>query len=65
MHHIDYGLGVLTARASRRLAADRPFDLGPCTSGCSPQASWPAWKFTERFYEIGSPEGLEETRASS
>ena len=64
MRHIDYGLGVLTrARAG---APSRPIARSTSrrsTSTCSPQAIWRPSKSRERFYEIGSPEGLEETRA--
>ena len=63
MHHIDYGLGVLTARALAPFPADRPFDLAPVYQQLLAAGDLAAVEVFERFYEIGSPEGLEETRA--
>jgi NDP-sugar pyrophosphorylase family protein len=63
MRHIDYGLGVLTARALAPFPADRPFDLAPVYQLLLAAGELAAVEVTDRFYEIGSPEGLEETRA--
>ena len=63
MHHIDYGLGVLTARALGPFPADRPFDLAPVYQQLLAAGDLAAVEVSDRFYEIGSPEGLEETRA--
>jgi NDP-sugar pyrophosphorylase family protein len=63
MRHIDYGLGVLTARALAPFPADRPFDLALVYQHLLAESELAAVEVTERFYEIGSPAGLEETRA--
>jgi len=63
MRHIDYGLGVLTARALAPFPADRPFDLAPVYQQLLAAGELAAVEVPDRFYEIGSPEGLEETRA--
>jgi NDP-sugar pyrophosphorylase family protein len=63
MHHIDYGLGVLTDRAFDSFPSDQPFDLAAVYRRLLEQDDLAAVEVFERFYEIGSPEGLEETRA--
>jgi NDP-sugar pyrophosphorylase family protein len=63
MRHIDYGLGVLTARALDPFPDDRPFDLAPVYQQLLAAGELAGLEVTERFYEIGSPDGLEETRA--
>jgi NDP-sugar pyrophosphorylase family protein len=63
MRHIDYGLGVLTARALAPFPADRAFDLAPVYQHLLAESDLAAVEVGERFYEIGSPAGLEETRA--
>jgi MurNAc alpha-1-phosphate uridylyltransferase len=62
MRHIDYGLGVLTARAFAHFPPDRPFDLAPVYQDLLAAGDLAAVEVADRFYEIGSPEGLEETR---
>lgn len=63
MRHIDYGLGVLTSRALATFPPDRPFDLALVYQRLLADNELAALEVSERFYEIGSPEGLEETRA--
>lgn len=63
MRHIDYGLGVLTSRALGTFPPDRPFDLALVYQRLLANDDLAAFEVSERFYEIGSPEGLEETRA--
>jgi NDP-sugar pyrophosphorylase family protein len=63
MHHVDYGLGVLTEPALMAFPADRPFDLGAVYQRLLAAGELAAFEVFERFHEIGSPEGLEETRA--
>jgi NDP-sugar pyrophosphorylase family protein len=63
MHHIDYGLGVLTARALATVPTDRPFDLAAVYQRLLADGDLAGLEVTDRFYEIGSPEGLEEARA--
>jgi MurNAc alpha-1-phosphate uridylyltransferase len=63
MQHIDYGLGVLTDRALAPVPPDRPFDLAAVYQHLLAGDDLSGVEITDRFYEIGSPEGLEETRA--
>jgi NDP-sugar pyrophosphorylase family protein len=62
MRHIDYGLGVLTARALACFP-DGAFDLAPVYQQLLAASDLAAVEVSSRFYEIGSPEGLKETRA--
>jgi N-acetyl-alpha-D-muramate 1-phosphate uridylyltransferase len=63
MRHIDYGLGVLTEGALARFPSDEPFDLATVYERLLAAGELAAFEVGDRFYEIGSPEGLEETRA--
>jgi len=67
MHHIDYGLGILTPDAfvpwARDAGNDEPFDLAAVYQHLIAVDSLAGYEVQQRFYEIGSPEGLEETRA--
>lgn len=63
MHHIDYGLGVLTDRALAPVPSDRPSDLAAVYQRLLAEDDLAGVETSDRFYEIGSPEGLEETRA--
>jgi NDP-sugar pyrophosphorylase family protein len=63
MHHIDYGLGVLSGQALEPYPGDRPFDLASVYRDLLAAGELTGFEVTSRFYEIGSPEGLEETRA--
>jgi hypothetical protein len=61
MRHIDYGLGILSAS----LIADRPpdsvFDLAEIYHDLSLRGELAGLEVFERFYEIGSQTGLQET----
>jgi N-acetyl-alpha-D-muramate 1-phosphate uridylyltransferase len=63
MQHIDYGLGVLSAAALDDYPDKAPFDLELVYQDLLARDVLAAYEVTSRFYEIGSPEGLEETRA--
>jgi NDP-sugar pyrophosphorylase family protein len=63
MRHIDYGLGVLTAGALAPVPPDRPSDLVAVYQRLLADGDLAGVEVGDRFYEIGSPEGLEETRA--
>jgi NDP-sugar pyrophosphorylase family protein len=63
MRHIDYGLGVLTPDALADVPEDRPHDLASVYQRLLANDDLAGLEVTERFYEIGSPAGLEETRA--
>lgn len=63
MHHIDYGLGVLDGDVFERYAPEVPFDLATVYRDLLAADDLAGFEVTSRFYEIGSPEGLAETRA--
>jgi NDP-sugar pyrophosphorylase family protein len=62
MRHIDYGLGVLDRRALDVVPDGRPYDLAAVYQEMLRIGRLAALEVSERFYEIGSPAGLEETR---
>jgi len=62
MQHIDYGLGVLSTAALNTVPADRPWDLADLYADLLAREELAAYEMRTRFYEIGSPAGLEDTR---
>ena len=60
MHHIDYGLGGFRARVFDAVPADEPYDLAAVYQGVLRQGELAAWESPQRFYEIGSKEGIRE-----
>jgi NDP-sugar pyrophosphorylase family protein len=62
MQHIDYGLGVFRKSAFDR-APDEAFDLVAVYQRLLAAGSLAGFEVNERFFEVGSPEGLEATRA--
>jgi NDP-sugar pyrophosphorylase family protein len=60
MRHIDYGIAVLSARVFAPFPHDRAFDLAEVYSRLVSEKEMAAYEVNERFYEIGSPEGLAE-----
>ena len=63
MEHIDYGLGVLTRVAFEGYPAASPFDLADLYHELALAGKLAAHEVQERFYEIGSHEGLKETES--
>jgi NDP-sugar pyrophosphorylase family protein len=61
MAHIDYGLAVLAARALEEWEAGIAFDLADLYHALSVRGELAGWEVRERFYEIGSVAGIEET----
>lgn len=61
MRHIDYGLGVVRSAAFSAYAADEIFDLADVFAGLSAQGQLGGYEVRERFYEIGTFNGLRET----
>jgi len=61
MRYIDYGLGVFRAEAFQHLPAGKPSDLTALYGDLLRRRQLAAFEVQERFYEIGSPEGLKET----
>jgi NDP-sugar pyrophosphorylase family protein len=63
MFHIDYGLGILSASVLDDYPLDHPFDLADVYHRLSLQGLLAGYEVFDRFYEIGTPEGLMETEA--
>jgi NDP-sugar pyrophosphorylase family protein len=61
MTHIDYGATLLRASALVRLPEDRPSDLADLFTSMVEEGAMVGHEVTQRFYEIGSPQGLAET----
>jgi NDP-sugar pyrophosphorylase family protein len=62
MQYIDYGLGVFERRAFDTIPATGSRDLSCVYQEMLGRGELAALEVTERFYEIGSTSGLEETR---
>lgn len=62
MCHIDYGLGVLHAEALADVPSNQVYDLADVYVGLLARDRLAGFEVNQRFYEIGSPTGLEETR---
>ena len=63
MHHIDYGLGAFRKKAFDQWSDDEVFDLVAVYQDLLARDELMGYEVTTRFYEIGSPSGLEDTRA--
>ena len=63
MQHIDYGLGLLRREALINVPDGQSYDLADVYQELVAQDQLAGFEVSHRFYEIGSPEGLEETRA--
>ena len=63
MHHIDFGLGLLQARALAGWPRDEVVDLAAIYSRLVDQGELTGYEVKQRFYEIGSPAGLRELDA--
>jgi len=61
MLHIDYGLGILSASSVLDRPGDTPFDLADIYHSLSVRGELAGFEVFERFYEIGSQAGLQET----
>jgi NDP-sugar pyrophosphorylase family protein len=61
MHYIDYGLGVFRAEAFQSLPAGKVCDLAELYAELLKRNQLAAFEVRERFYEIGSASGLQET----
>jgi NDP-sugar pyrophosphorylase family protein len=62
MRHIDYGLGVFNQSAFGIVSDDQPYDLETLYQVLLKQGDLAAFEVSQRFYEVGSFAGLEETR---
>lgn len=63
MRHIDYGLGIYSARAFAGSPMGSEFDLSELQRDLIARGAMAGFEVTERFYEIGSSAGLAETDA--
>jgi NDP-sugar pyrophosphorylase family protein len=63
MRHIDYGLGLFAPAAFDRVPEGQPADLAALYASLLAQGQLAAYEVHERFYEIGSFEGIEATSA--
>ena len=61
MRYIDYGLGVFCAEAFQAVPAGKSCDLAETYADLLRSKQLAAFEVRERFYEIGSPAGLQET----
>jgi NDP-sugar pyrophosphorylase family protein len=62
MQHIDYGVSLLSTDVLASWPADEPFDLADVLSDMAARGELLGHEVTQRFYEIGSHQGLEETQ---
>ncbi len=62
MRHIDYGLGALRHSAFAGTVEDETIDLAVLYQELLARNDLAGYEVPTRFYEIGSPSGLEETR---
>jgi NDP-sugar pyrophosphorylase family protein len=61
MSHIDYGLAVVSAQVLTPYTNNQAFDLADVYQALSIQGQLAGLEVHERFYEIGSHNGLKET----
>lgn len=61
MQHIDYGLGALRADALGEYSIGQPFDLADLYRDLVRKRQLVGYEVDQRFYEIGSFEGLAES----
>jgi len=63
MHYIDYGLGLLQNAALQAYPAGQSFDLSKVYNDLSLTGDLAGYEVFERFYEIGSHQGIADTQA--
>ena len=61
MVYIDYGLGVLSKSVVEKFYQEKIFDLGTIYEALANTQQLAGFEVFERFYEIGSPDGLAQT----
>ena len=61
MQYIDYGLGAFTLKAFDVVPSGKAFDLADLYCAILETGELAGFEVKQRFYEIGSPEGLTET----
>ncbi len=63
MRHVDYGLGVFRREACKRIPDGRSYDLASLYQGLVKDHALAALEMPERFYEIGSLQGIRDLEA--
>ena len=63
MAHVDFGLSVLSSAVFAPYAAAKVLDLSDICRDLSRSGRLAAFEVAERFYEIGSPQGIADTEA--
>lgn len=63
LHHIDYGLSILSREVLETRQPGQPFDLADLYTELASSGKMAGHEVFERFYEIGSPQGLQDTDA--
>src|SRR5262249_16865505 len=63
MTYVDYGVALLRRPALERIPPEQPYDLANLYSTLVAEGQMVGYEVHQRFYEIGSPTGLEETEA--
>lgn len=63
MHYIDYGLSVLQGTALETYSTEQSFDLSKVYNDLSLASELAGFEVFERFYEIGSHQGIIDTQA--
>ncbi len=63
MKYLDYGLGIFSKQVLAQIPEHKPYDLALLYQRLLQQKTLAGYEITQRFYEIGSHQGLEETDA--
>lgn len=63
MTYIDYGVALLRKQVLERIPSDQPSDLAELYHALVDEGRMIGYEVTNRFYEIGTPEALEEASA--
>ncbi len=62
MQYIDYGLSLMRSEVLAQWPAETPFDLASVLARLAAGNKLAAYEVFVRFYEIGSPEGYQQTK---
>jgi hypothetical protein len=61
MAHVDFGLGIVSAQSLETYPSGAAFDLADLYRELSLRSELAGLEVTDRFYEIGSLQGIEAT----
>ncbi len=62
MRHVDFGVALLTRAAAEKIPPARPFDLADLYTRLVAEGQMAGFEVSNRFFEIGTPASLRETR---